>query len=96
MLLGKPPEQIIQEIQEYQPYRIPENEQTIIEYCIQLKMRKLHNRFHHLTNHFPCFSARNRTFLTRETYGSGSRNIRFPREKHKKFRHTFSLIPVRF
>ncbi len=36
MLLGKPPEQIIQEIQEYQPDRIPENEQAIIEYCIRL------------------------------------------------------------
>lgn len=51
---------------------------------------------HHLTNHFLRFPTRSRTFLTRETYDSGSRNIRFPREKHKKLRHTFSLVPISF
>ncbi len=59
-------------------------------------MKKRPDKFHHLTNHFLRFSTRNRTFLTRETYGSGSRNIRFPHEKHKKFRHAFSSVPVRF
>ena len=59
-------------------------------------MKKRPDKFHHLTNHFLRFPTQNRTFLTRETYGSGSRNIRFPHEKHKKLRHTFSTAPMNF